>query len=142
MNLEQVEQHCLRYLEQASNPMVPVHTLMAHLATHEEFADVTEQDLLAFLRKHEMVRVIEAGLPDGVEDTGAGAGPRVILKTRIPTKQEMEGLIQEQLHRMTAALQGALEEAVRAGDDESRQRVEELLEKSQDFKKKIDDAFS
>lgn len=145
MNLEEVEQHCLRYLEQSKNPLVSVNTLLAHLWTNEQFADVTEQDLLAFLRRHELVLVIDSPATSEAEQVMAEAdfsqGPYAILRTRIPTKSEMSALILEQLDQMTAALTGALREAVSQGDKENQQTVAELLEKTQKFRDKLEKMF-
>ncbi len=146
MNLEHVEQKCLKYLEQASNPLVPVRTLVAHLWQDEEAGGVTEQELLPFLRKHEQVHIIEADNEDpeqasAMEEAGFSEGPYAILKSRIPTKTEMAVLMQEQLEKMIGALERAMEEAVTAEDDEGQQKIQELLEKSQDFRDKLGKAF-
>jgi len=147
MNLELVEQRCLKYLEQAASPMAPLRTILAHLWKDEEFADVTEQDLLSFLRKHEQVHVIEADADTDPEqaqtmaDAGFSQGPYVILRARVPTKSEMAALIQGQLEKMTGALERALDEAVNVGDGEGQRRIQELLEKSREFREKLGKAF-
>lgn len=147
MNLELVEQRCLKYLEQAATPLVPLRTLLAHVRKDEQFGDVSEQDLLSFLRKHEQVHVIEADADSDPEQAEAMAqggfsqGPYIILRTRIPTKSEMALLIQEQLEKMITALEGALGEAIKSGDDENQRRVQELIERSQEFRDKLGEAF-
>lgn len=147
MNLELVEQRCLKYLEQASNPLAPLRTLLAHLWKDEELADVSEQDVLSFLRKHDQVYVIEADADSDPEqaqamaDAGFSQGPYIILRTRIPTKSEMALLIQGQLEKMVGALEKALDEAINSGDGESQRRIHELLEKSQEFREKLGKAF-
>jgi len=147
MNLELVEQRCLKYLERAATPMVPLRTLLAHLRQDEKFADVSEQDLLSFLRKHEQVHVIEADANTDPEqaqamaESGFSQGPYIILRTRVPTKAEMAALIQEQLEKMIAALEGARDEAVNVGDGEGQHRIQELLEKSQEFREKLGKAL-
>ena len=99
MNLEQMEQQCINYLSQVSNPLVPVDNLLRHLWQEEEFAGLTRQDLLSYLRKHEMVTVVDPERdedPERVRDlseAGLASGPRVILKSRTPTKAEMSDLM-------------------------------------------------
>ena len=147
MNLEHVEQRCLKYLEQSASPMVPLRTLLAHLWKDEEFAGVSEQDLLSFLRKHEAVHVIESDSDADPEqaqamaDAGFTQGPYIILRTRIPTKSEMAVLMQEQLETMTRALERAMDEAINSGDAEAQHRIQELMEKSQEFREKLGKAF-
>lgn len=147
MNLELVEQRCLKYLEQTASPLAPLRTLLAHLWKDEQLADVSEQDLLSFLRKHEQVHVIEADestdpeQAEAMAEAGFSQGPYIILRTRVPTKSEMASLIQDQLEKMTAALEGALNEAINSGDAENQRKVEELLEKSQEFREKLGKAF-
>lgn len=142
MNLELVEERCLKYLEQVASPMVPLRTLLAHLWQDENCADVTEAEILPFLRKHELVHVIESDDTDpeqaqAMAEAGMSQGPYVILRTRIPTKAEMAGLMQEQLDTMKAALERAMEEAVEAGDNDTQKKIQELLEKSQEFRDKL-----
>ncbi|MCX5769781.1 MAG: hypothetical protein NTZ09_05860 [Candidatus Hydrogenedentes bacterium] len=147
MNLELVEQRCLKYLEQTASPLAPLRTLLAHLWKDEQLADVSEQDLLSFLRKHEQVHVIEADestdpeQAEAMAEAGFSQGPYIILRTRVPTKSEMASLIQDQLEKMTATLEGALNEAINSGDAENQRRVQELLEKSQEFREKLGKAF-
>ena len=147
MNLELVEQRCLKYLEQAASPLVSLRTLLAHVWKDEQFADATELDLLSFLRKHEQVHIIEADAntdPEQAEamtEAGFSQGPYVILRTRIPTKAEMAALIQEQLNKMISALEGALDEAINSGDSENQRRVQELLERSQEFREKLNEVL-
>jgi hypothetical protein len=147
MNLELVEQRCLKYLEQVATPLVPIRTLLAHLWKDDEFADASEKDLLSFLRKHAQVYVIESDAEADPEqaqamaDEGFSQGPYIILRTRIPTKSEMALLIQEQLETMVAALEKALDEAINSGDGESQHRIHQLLERSREFREKLGDAL-
>jgi hypothetical protein len=147
MNLEQVEQRSLKYLEQSASPMVPLRTLLAHLRKDESFADVAERDLLSFLRKHELVHVIEADSdsdPEQAEamaEAGFSQGPYIILRTRIPTKVEMAVLMQEQLETMIGALERAFGEAVNSDDEEGQTRIRELLDKALEFREKLGNAF-
>lgn len=143
MNLELVEERCLKYLGQVASPMVPLRTLLAHLWQDEACATVTEPDLLSFLRKHLLVHVIESDEdsdPEQAEamvEAGFSQGPYIILRTRIPTKAEMAHLIEEQLDTMTGALERAMEEAVQTGDSETQQKIKELMEQSQEFRNKL-----
>jgi len=143
MNLELVEQGCLKYLEQASSPLVPLRVLLAHLWKDEQFGGVSEHDLLSFLRRHEQVHIIEADAevdPEQAEamaEAGFSQGPYVILRTRVPSKSEMAGLICEQLEKMVEALDRASAEAVATGDAGAQRRIQELLERSREFREKL-----
>jgi hypothetical protein len=145
MNLEVVEHKCLLYLKQAANPLVPVATLLNHLRNDTECGEVTECDLLGFLRKHELFKVLEAPRdldPDEaaeLAELGIVTGPRVILTTRIPTKAEIAAAITEHMDRMTDALAQAQENAQRREDPEAEEKVREILDRAEDLKKKFKD---
>jgi len=131
MNLEDIEQQCLTYLRQVSNPIVPVRTLLNYLHQNEEWALLGEGDLLAFLRGHDDVRVLESPLGEEAGLHGvAEAGPRVILKARVPTAPEMTALVDQQLADMTKALERALQEAAARGDKQACDRIAAMLRRA------------
>ena len=146
MNLEAVEQKCSSYLKQVENPLVPISTLLRHLDQDEACRGVRERELIDFLRKHELFRVIDA--PEAHEVSGpAGepasqgidAAPRVILVTRIPTQPEMKAVISAELKKMTSALARAQAEAAESGDGEAYKRITEILERTDEIEKRIAD---
>ena len=120
MNLEKIEEKCLNYLRQASNPLVPVETLLDFCQRDPECGTMSRQELLDFLRPHAEIRVMEG--PDFADvidqDTfraaGINMGQRVILNTRVPAREEMVEMLFEQLKDMTDVLVLALNEAKKA----------------------------
>lgn len=62
MILEDIEQKCLSYLKQVTRALVPFKRLSpcAYLRRQDELGPFDEQDLLDFLRKHELFQVIES----------------------------------------------------------------------------------
>jgi hypothetical protein len=144
MNLEHIEQKCLNYLMQVKNPLVPISTLMTHLNDDEQCRGVLEQDLIDFLRKHELFRVMDPPSPG--EGSGADAdwpsdgidsGPRVILVTRIPTPAEMAAMIEDQMEKMTKALSLAQAEAAEAGDADGFAKISEVMKRAEALAKKL-----
>ena len=148
MNLEYVEQKCLSYLQQVSNPLVPVVTLVEHLRSDDDCQGGDERELLAFLRGRDLFRVIEspAGhaspeMAQELGEAGIAVGPRVILSTRVPTKGEIAGNIQEQLAKMTDALSGAMAQAKEMGNAEAEDQVLEALARAEKLKKMAQEVF-
>jgi hypothetical protein len=148
MNLEAIEQKCLSYLKQVKNPLVPISTLLRHLDQDEACRGVREQELIDFLRKHELFRVIDApeahkepGTAEELASQGIDTAPRVILVTRIPTQPEMKAVISAELKKMTSALARAQAEAAESGDGEAYNRITEILERVDTLEKGIDESF-
>ena len=130
MILETVEQRCLNYLKQIKDPLAPVHAVLHYVREDEQCADTTEHELIEFLRKHELFRVIEPDPPQTA---------RVILVTRIPSKAVMGALLNEQWSNMTDALDKALREVEACGDDATRARVAEMIERARSIQGKMKD---
>lgn len=129
---------------QVSNPLAPVENLVRHLRTRAPCPEFTEEQLLEFLRNHELFRVIEP--PESDQDSnvtrqltelGVPSGPRVVLATRFPTSAQIAGMIQEQLDAMTDALAKAMAEAKEKGDTETEDRVLDALVRAEKLKKKF-----
>lgn len=145
MNLEALEQACLKYLQQTKNPLVPVRTLLNHVQLKPQCREVSEPELLAFLRKHELFKVVDAPSerdPEEeaeLESLGLVTGPRVILVTRVPTPTEIAAIITEQMSSMTDALYRALAEATETGDVEACNQINEVLQRAAQLQKKIGD---
>jgi hypothetical protein len=149
MNLEAIEQKCLSYLKQVKNPLVPISTLLRRLDQDEACRGVREQELIDFLRKHELFRVIDApeahkepGTIAELASEGIDSGPRVILVTRIPTQSEMKATISRQLETMTGALARAQAMAAESGDAAAYQKITEILERADTLEKRIDESFN
>ena len=148
MNLEAIEQKCLSYLKQVSNPLVPVENLMNHLRADEDCPEFNEQQFIEFLRDHELIMLVEPPhadeAPEVAEELGSmgiPVGPRVILTTRLPTKEELAGMVARSLQRMTNALAGAMNEARETGDTESEDEVLDILARAERLKRMTREAF-
>ena len=140
MNLEDVEQKSLNYLKQVSNPIVPVRTLWNHIRQEEKMAILTENDLLDFLRKHDLVRIIETPFntnDEKLSEQNFIPGPRVILRTRIPTQTEMNKLIEEQMDRLIQSLTRAKEEAENIKDNAMFDKMQEVLSRAETLRGKM-----
>jgi len=141
MDLESIEQKCLGFLMQASNPLVPFENLVRHLREDESCAEFSEQDLLEFLGKHELFRVFETpGIREFPEATrklsasGLPVGVHVILCTRIPSQRAVTEMIQGQLGVMTEALCAALAEVREMGDAEAENQLLDALSRAEKLK--------
>lgn len=137
MDLEAVEEACVQHLAQVTQPVVSVSALLYRLHQDERFAALSESELVAFLRKHPLFRVIQPDEGDGAErrdelkEAGIDLGLRVILTSRIPTQTEMTSLMVEQLDLMAQALERALLEAQRDGRLEAEAKVRAILERTE-----------
>ncbi len=144
MNLEAIEQKCLAYLMQVSRPVVPVEQLLRYLRREEEFATVSERELLDFLRKHELFKLLDPiGLVADAEgakamaEAGISIGPCVILETRIPTDAQMVHQMELQLEILVQSLQTAAAEA-REKDDRKRLKVlEGMLSRAEAIRERL-----
>ena len=143
MNLETIEEKCLNYLRQASNPLVPVDSLLEFCRRDPECGKLDRQELLDFLRPHELVKVIEGPDVDDAIDQGTfGAaginmGPRAILNTRVPTRDQMADMIIDQMKNMTDMLVEALDLARKAKDEAHIRELETALQKSEALREKM-----
>jgi len=146
MNLEAVEQTCLAYLKQTERPMVPVSRLMRRLQQDEDCAGISESDLLGFLRRHELFKVIDTnGLPLGIDDMAALAeagietGPQVMLVTRIPSPAQLAEQMAVQLQALTEALSRALAEAKETGRSDEARELIKMLSRAEEIQKELKD---
>jgi len=143
MNLERVEELCLRYLGQAVNPLVPVSKLHAYLVREDGENAPAMAALLDFLRHHAEIVVLE-GLggedPVGIQEFAAAGfmmGPRAMVKTRIPSRAQLIGMMLSQVEEMRGNLNSALEEAKRTKNEELTRQVEEVIQRSEEIREKI-----
>lgn len=146
MNLETVEQRCLSYLKEVSNPLVPVDTLLRHVRRDPDCADLTERELLEFLGEHELFKVIEAGglgsEPERRESLAAAglvAGPQVILSTRIPPPQALADMMSDELDTLASALVSAMKEAQSRDESGQEAEIKQLLHRVGELKKRLDE---
>jgi len=148
MNLERVEQLCLNYLRQATTSIVPVSTLLEHCHREPQCEDLTEQELLEFLRPHELVRIVDPPADaqelesEALRAAGFALGPRAILSTRVPTRDEFAGMMAEQLDTMTKALTEAIDEAEKGETPEMAIQMKEALIRAQVLREKLGELFS
>lgn len=146
MNLEKLEQVCLAYLSQATNPLTPIRALHAHCKRDEDFAQLTERELIEFLRPHEEVTILEGPAPGEAVDSGMFAeagiemGPRAILRQRMPAARDLILMMDQQLDVMLKTLEDAQEQAERDGEESrlaqlsiARARAEMLRQRMHDM---------
>lgn len=140
MNLEAIEQKCLSFLKQTSNPLVPIKTLLAHLNQDEETTGMSETELKAFLKWHELFRVLEPGqvpAPEELTHMLLGEGPFVILDTRVPTEEQVLQEMAKQLDVLIESLVKALDQARVEGDPDRGRQVLQLLSRAQKLRQKL-----
>jgi hypothetical protein len=141
VNLEAAEQRALKYLKEASRPLVPVDRLLRHLQDDPACAEITEEELLAFLRKHELFKVIEP-LPPGTEpalrtvvkEAGLPLGVCVMLSTRVPTGAELSDMMQSQVDALIASLQAAALDARKRGKPDRTRQIMRMIARAQQLK--------
>ena len=112
MSIERVETICREFLLQSEAPLVPVSLLYQQCIAEEAVREVlTEEALLNFLREHTDVVVVEGVGEDApvaaneFNQAGLVMGPRAILKSRMPTRDEMKNMFQMQLEVMHAGIE-------------------------------------
>ena len=142
MNLEEIETLCINYLSQKSNPLVQVSALHKHLQRQDDKDLLSEQELLKFLRAHELFQVVEGpGDTDQLDPAlfataGLDATPRVILSSHIPSRDQMLAMMAQQLEEMTAALLKAQASAEKEGVVDP-EKLQEALERTEALKEKM-----
>lgn len=129
MQLEMVEQRCLTYLQQVSNPIVPLSRLLAYLRQFPDCGDVEEGELAGFLAGHELFRVFNPLPvdPHQAHTLGLSTDRRVILTSRVPTRAETRASMNEMLDSLCQALGTAIREANERDDAELRHKAELLM---------------
>lgn len=148
MNLEKVEEKCLHYLAEASNPLVPIDTLVEFCKRDPECSGTDRKGVLDFLRHHERVNIMDGpGAGEVIEQkdftaAGLNMGERAILNTRVPAKEEMTEMLYEQLKDMTDVLVEAMNKAEKAKDTTRIAQLEEALKKSEALRVKMNKLLS
>ena len=137
VEIEAVEQMTLSYLKQVTNPLVPISRLLRHLHQDESLAGLTDRELLEFLRGHELFNIVEtAGIGmelvavDDLAEAGISMEPRVILCTRVPTREQLGEQISAEFDNMVQALDTALTEARDEGHADRVRAIMRLLDRA------------
>ena len=144
MQLEQIEQDTLNYLDQSTNPLVRVHVVYEQVTSRTDAVSISMEEYLDFLRHHDLMDVTDPlalADDDDMLQSLAGAGlpmePCVILKSRVPSSQDLGASMVEQLTTMTDALAKALQEARGTGDPVRGHELFETLGRIESLKKRI-----
>ena len=134
MSLEAIEEKCIAYLQEVSNPLVPVDRLTSYLGREKVLEGMSESELLEFVKEHDQFSVIA---PAGVIDNPAVAlmmsamdlntKPYVILKSRVPSDADIAASLDDQLQKMTDALVTAAQEARDSNQEDRVQKIETML---------------
>lgn len=135
MNLERVEERCLKYLGQATDPLVPVGRLLEYCLREDPHSGLTGRVLLDFLRNHELVRVVDG--PGMSAPGGLATEPRAILAARLPDRETILEMLEGQLELLRRHLGEAAAEAGGAGSPEQRRHLEELTARANELAAKI-----
>ncbi len=115
MQLEFVEELCIGFLEQTTNPLTPLETLYNYCKRNDTCSNLTQFELYTFLRNHERIMMLlgpDQNEPVNEEALRAGGllmGPRVILKERIPSEGNLMLLFKAQLDDMETKLKSAID---------------------------------
>jgi len=133
MELEPIEQECLRFLGESQQPLVPLDRLMMELHRTFPGVNIPEELLLQFLRSHQDVVVLE-GLgnlgPVTEEDfaeAGFYMGPRVVLRSRVPASRDLSVHLLEQMNALETLLAKMLESARQGRNPVRAEAVEKAL---------------
>lgn len=124
--------------------MVPVNGLLRHLHGDPACVGITEEELIEFLRDHELFKVLEppglASEPEGAEvldAAGLNARARVILSTRIPSADELGHLMNQELTTLASALAAALKQAREQSQPDQEERLRKLLARLGELKQEL-----
>ncbi|HDP35913.1 MAG TPA: hypothetical protein ENN29_12485 [Candidatus Hydrogenedentes bacterium] len=145
MRIVRVEEICLDILRRAENPLTPVSLIYRKCVEKEGAAALTEEALLQFLRGHGDIVVVE-GVADGApveekafNEAGIMMGPRAILKSRVPTPDELKKMFRMQLEIMRDNLAQALKLAKEAENGKAVHEIETVLEKADILEERMED---
>lgn len=146
MGLESIEQKCLKYLMEVSNPLVPIESLLRFLQREPEFAAMESGELVAFLRKHELFRVLEPPIlssdPQGALELAQAGIPmqlRVMLCTRKPTDAQMVEYMTQEVRNVCEALSFSLKAANKAGNHERAEKLKAALQRARLIHSRLED---
>lgn len=142
MNLEDIEQKALAYLGQAGNPLVRIDVLFDHLEREVDMGGFSRSDLTKFLEGHDLIRVLSPVAAGDVEgrmlgEAGLLVEPSAIMRTRMPTRQQIAAAMVDQLDRLGEALVAALQEARAEHDEPTESQVRGALERATALRTRI-----
>ncbi len=142
MNLERVEEICINHLSQVPNPLAPIEKLLKLCRNDAACGALGEQELLAFLRAHALIHLVEGIGPGAVLDADLAAmtgavGAKAILKTRVPTDRSLAQMMGEQAGAMTAALRAMSEDLGEDADAGQAGRIAEALARAEALRGRI-----
>lgn len=141
MNLEQIEKRCLEMLKYSQRALVPFSNILACVREEPESAQVKPEELLTFLRNHELFKVFDPIFPFQRSPLGNGETtlfnePSVALCTRLPSKREIEDLMAQQLDVLIRTLEEALEEG-NSDDSERETKLNDLLARAYSLRERL-----
>jgi len=143
MNLEYVEQRCLKYLKQHKNPLLPFESLLKHCKEDEACEGIDEKVLLDFLRNHAEVRVLygpgegDALGADIFAAAGLMLGTRIIHRDRVPSQAELGALMKEHASGIIETLEKALAASDLAKDPKRKEDLDAALARARDMRDKL-----
>ncbi len=118
--------------------------LLRHLHEHQEFEHVHEEELLDFLRRHDLFEVLDPpGLgasPEGrqmLDEAGLGMERCVVLETRLPSRGQLRDHMDEQIAQLIAALETARDEAGNRAEPERVAAINEVLQRAEMLRAKV-----
>ncbi len=135
MNLERVEERCLKYLGQATDPLVPVGKLLEYCMREDPQSGLTGRVLLDFLRNHELVRVVDG--PEMPEPDCLATEPRAILAARLPDREELRRMLERQLDLLLGRIKAATDGMGESVNPEKRRALAELGVRAEELAAKI-----
>lgn len=147
MSLEAIEEHTLNYLAEVSNPLVRIEVLLAHLRDRGIAESLSVPQFKDFLARHERVRIMEPSLAAAEMERVAPAesgpgGTYVILRTRVPTPEQLTAMMTEQLQALAQALVTARLAAIENGDSARVGPIEEALRRIAALHKRLNPSAS
>jgi hypothetical protein len=143
MSLEHLEERCLKYLEQAEIPLVPVATLLDVCKREEDGAGCTNEMLMGFLSNHELIQIMPGVAEADAIGTGDFAqagfdmGPRAILKARMPNQSEMLVLLAQQVQAMQEVLGRTMKELEGSGDTARMAPLQSALHRASELEERL-----
>lgn len=147
---EEIIKKAINILETDEDYLVPVKKL--HKDLKEEFKTLKFEELVNFFEKDKRFKVYseknETGWPEEeeakMESLGHYAGPRVMLVSRTPSKEEIAATLQKKTQSMLENLKKAYESKPDSMSDEEEKQLLEIMEKSKNLqdglKKMFDDS--
>jgi len=148
---EQIIDKAVNILETEEEYLIAVKKLYKILK--EEFKDLEFKELVSMLREDKRFKIHEVKKREAwskeeesvMEAAGYYSGPRVMLKSRTPSKEEVAQLLQKKTQNMLDNLKKAYESRPEGMSDEEEKQLLEVMQRSknlQDGLKKMFDSDS